>query len=257
MTIGSLATLATTLVFGLAIFSATEITAAEIKVLSIPFKAPMDQIGPRFERETGHKLVVKYAPSAPLLKQIESGEPFDVVLTFPKLVEELIKQGKVQPDSRVDIARAGLGLAVKRGAAKPDIRSVEEFKRVLLQSKSIAYAAQGPSGVHLAGLLDRLGVTQDIRPKLKPMGAGSLVVEPVARGEVEIGIVSIPFILAEPGAELAAPLPSELQDYVHYSSGIGSSSAHDFDAPKSLVRYLRQPTSIEVMKANGLEAGAE
>ena len=246
----------TTLAFGLTIFAATEVTATEIKILSIPFKAPLDQIGPSFERETGHKLLVKYAPSAPLLQQIELGEPFDVVLIFPKLVEELIKQRKVQADSRVDIARAGLGVAVKRGAAKPNIRSTEEFKQVLLRSKSIAYAAQGPSGVYLVGLLDRLGVAQDVKPKLHPMGAGSLVVGPVARGEAEIGIVSIPFILAEPGAELAAPLPSELQDYVHYSSGIGS-SAHNADAAKSFIMYLRQPKSIEVMKSNGLEADAE
>jgi molybdate transport system substrate-binding protein len=251
-----ISSLATTVAFGLTVITATDVTAAEIKVLSIPFKAPMDQIGPRFERETGHRLVIKYAPSAPLLKQIESGEPFDVVLIFSKLVDELIKQMKVRADSRVDIARAGLGLAVKRGAAKPDISSADEFKQVLLRSKSIAYAPRGPSGLYLAGLLDRLGVAQDVKPKLKPMGAGSLVVGPVARGEVEIGIVSVPFILADPGAELVGPLPPELQDYVHYSSGIGS-TAHDVDAAKAFVSYLRQAGSVEVLKSNGLEAGLQ
>lgn len=129
-----------------------------------------------------------------------------------------------------------------------------EFKHVLLQSKSIAYAAQGPSGLYLAGLLDRLGVAQDVKPKLKPMGAGSLVVGPVARGEVEIGIVFVPFILADPGAELVGPLPPELQDYVHYSSGIGS-TAHDADAARAFITYLRQAGSVEVLKSNGLEAG--
>ena len=248
--------LATTLVLGIAIIAATDAAAAEIKVLSVPFKAPLGQIGPRFERETGHKLVIRYAPSAPLLKQIESGEPFDVVLIFPQLVDELIKQKRVRVDSRVDIARAGLGLAVKRGAVKPDMRSVEDFKRVLLRSQSIAYAAQGPSGVHLTGLLDRLGIAQDVQPKLRPMGAGSLVVGPVARGEAEIAIVSIPFIVAEPGAELAAPLPRELQDYVYFSSGIGS-SAHDPNAAKAFVSYFRQPASVQVMKSNGLEAGPQ
>jgi molybdate transport system substrate-binding protein len=236
--------------------AATCVTAAEIRVLSIPFKSPLDQIAPAFERETGHKLVIKYAPSEPLMKQIESGEPFDAVLIFPRLVDDLIKQSRVAAGSRVDIARAGLGLAVKRGAAKPAMRSVEEFKQVLLHTTSIAYAAQGPSGLHVASLLDRLGIAQEVKPKLRPAAAGSLVVGPVVRGEAEIGIVSIPFILAEPGAELAAPLPPELQDYVHYSAGIGS-SARDAAAAKAFVSYLRRPTSIEVMKSSGLDAGPQ
>jgi molybdate transport system substrate-binding protein len=252
----SISRIAATMTFALTVIAVTEVTAAEIKVLSIPFKAPLDRIGPAFERETGHRLMVTYAPSDPLLKQIESGAPFDLVLTFPKLVDQLITVTKVMAGSRVDIARAGLGVAVRRGAAKPGTRSVEEFKQALLRATSIAYAAQGPSGVHLANVLDRLGVAEAVKPKLKPMAAGSLVVGPVARGEVEIGIVSIPFILADPGAELAGPLPAELQDYVHYSSGIGS-SARDVDAARELAAYLRQPRSIEVMRSYGLEAGAE
>jgi molybdate transport system substrate-binding protein len=150
----------------------------------------------------------------------------------------------------------GLGLAVKRGAAKPDIRSTDAFKRVLLTASSVSYAAQGPSGVHLVSVLDRLGIAQDVKPKLRPMGAGSLVVGPVARGEVEIGIVSIAFILAEPGAELAGLLPQELQDYVHYSSGVGS-AAQDANAAKAFVSYFRQPRSIEVLRSHGLEPTAQ
>ena len=246
--------LSATVAFGFATIGATCASAADIKVLSVPFKSPLDQIAPAFERETGHRLVIKYAPSEPLLKQIDSGEPFDVVLTFPRHVDDLIKQNRVAVGSRVDIARAGLGVAVKRGSEKPDVRSVAEFRKMLLRAKSIAYAAQGPSGLHLASLLDRLEVAQEVKPKLRPMAAGSLVVGPVARGEAEIGIVSIPFILAESGAELAGPLPSELQDYVHYSSGIGS-SPHDADAAKAFVSYLRRPKSIEVMTSNGLDAG--
>jgi molybdate transport system substrate-binding protein len=243
---------AATMVAGLASLAADSATAAEIRVLSIPFKGPLGQIAPQFERSTSHRLVIKYAPSGPLLKQIDADEPFDVVLIFPSLVDQLTKQGKVAPGTRVDIARAGLGLAVKKGVAKPDIRTTDAFKRALLASKSIAYAARGPSGLHLIGLLDRLGIAQAVKPKLKPMAAGSLVVGPVARGEAEIGIVSIPFILAEPGAELAGLLPDELQDYVHYSSGIGS-AARNANAARALVGYFRHPGAIQALKANGLE----
>lgn len=245
--------LAATLTFGLAMIAAGGVTAADIRVFSLPsFRGPLDQIGPQFERATGHKLTLKYAPSAPLRKQIDTGEPFDVVLIWPNVVDDLIKQGKVTPGTRVDIARTGLGLAVKRGAAKPDIRLIDGFKRALLASSSIAYAPQGPSGVHLAGVLERLEISQAVKPKLKPMEVGSLVVGPIARGEVEIGIVSIPFILAEPGVELAGPLPVELQEYIHSSSGIGV-AARDGNAARSFISYFRQAGSIEILKSHGLE----
>jgi molybdate transport system substrate-binding protein len=244
--------IAALMVAGIAITAPDAVMASEIRVLSIPFKGPLDNIIPRFEHATGHKLAVKYAPSGPLLKLIDAAEPFDVVLIFPHLVDELIKQGKVAQSTRVNIARAGLGLVVKRGASKPDIRSTDAFKRVLLLSQSIAYAAQGPSGTHLMNVLDRLGITQEVKPKLKPMEAGSLVAGPVARGEVEMGVVAIPFILAEPGAELAGPLPQELQDYVRYSSGVATSS-QDARAAQAFVGYFREPRSIEELAAHGLE----
>jgi molybdate transport system substrate-binding protein len=240
------------LTIGVAIPAPGVVLGAEIKVLSIPFKGPLDQIGPQFERATGHKLAIKYAPSAALLKQIAAGEPFDVVLIFPETVDELSREGKVAAGSRVDIARAGLGVAIKKGAHRPEVQSIDTFKRALLGSKSIAYTAQGPSGAHLMSLLERLGISQDIKPKLKPQGAGSLVVGPVARGEVDIGIVSIPFIVAEPGAELAGPLPPELQNYVHYSSGIGA-AAQDENLAKAFVSHLTQAEAAEVLKGHGLE----
>ena len=143
--------IAATWALGFAILVGHGAAGADIRVASIPFKGPLDQIGPRFERATGHKLAIRYAPSDPLRKQIEAGEPFDVVLIFPEIVEDLIRQGKIARGTRTDIARAGLGLAVKRGAAKPDIRTAEGFKHALLAATSIAYAAQGPSGQHLMG----------------------------------------------------------------------------------------------------------
>jgi molybdate transport system substrate-binding protein len=240
------------LLIAVSILPAEPATADDIKVLSIPFRGPMDVIGPRFEKATGHKLAIAFAPSDPLKKRIDAGEPFDAILIFPNLVDELIKQGKVAAGSRVDIARAPLGLAVKKGAAKPDVSSNDAFRRALLDAKSISYAAAGPSGVHLLTVLERLGITAEIKPKLRPMSAGSLVVGPVAKGEVEVGVVSTPFILADPGAELAGLLPRDLQDYVRYSSGIGA-AAVSANAAKAFVSFLLHPDSMTVMKSNGLE----
>lgn len=242
----------TTLITTLAILHAAAGTAAEVRVLSIPFKGPLDQIAPEFERSTGHKLTIKYAPSAPLLNQIAAGEPFDLILIFPNLVDSLIGQGKVAAGTRVDIARVGLGLAIKKGAPKPDIGSSDALKNMLLKAQSIAYAAQGPSGIHLIRVLERLGIAAEIKPKLRPMEGGSLVAGPVARGEAEIGIVSVSFILAEPGVELAGILPGELQDYVYFSSGIGS-AAREVNAAKELVHFFSQPTATTVLRSHAFE----
>jgi molybdate transport system substrate-binding protein len=240
----------------LSIFHASTGIAADIRVLSIPFRGPMEQILPEFERSSGHKLTISYAPSAPLLNQVAAGESFDLILIFPALVDRLIEQRNVIRGTRVDIARAGLGLAVRKGAAMPDIGSTDAFKTALLKSQSIAYAAQGPSGIHFIRVLDRLGIAEAVKPKLKPMGAGSLVVDPVAKGEADIGIVAVPFILADPGVELAGLLPAELQSYVELSSGI-SSAAKEPEAAKKLVQFLRQPAAARIFQTHGLDVGGQ
>ena len=241
-----------TLAIGLMTVQTQGIWAAELKVLSIPLRGPLEQIRSEFERTTGHKLLINYGPSAELQRQIDAGEEFDVIVSLPGQIDNLIKQGKVAVGTRVDVARAGLGVAVKKGAPKPDIASTDAFKSVLLNANSIAYAAKGPSGIHLIDLIERFGISAQTKPKLRPMGAGSLVVAPVAKGEVDIGVVSIPFILAEPGVELVGPLPLELQHYVVNSSGIGT-AAKDVNAANVFIKFFTNPGSVQALKANGLE----
>ncbi len=240
------------LAVGLTLLQAQGVEAAEIKLLSIPLKGPLEEIRSEFERTTGHKLLIKYGPSAELQRQIDAGEEFDVIVSLPGQIDDLIKQGKVALGTRVDVARAGLGVAVKKGALRPDITSTDAFKSVLLNANSIAYAAKGPSGIHLISLIERLGIAPQTTAKLKPMGAGSLVVAPVAKGEVDIGVVSIPFILAEPGVELLGPLPPELQHYVVTSSGIGA-AAKDVNAVKAFIRFFSDPGPVRALRASGLE----
>ena len=228
------------------------VAAAEIKVLSVPpLKTSLDELGPQFERTTGHKLMIKYDVSAALKRQIDAGETFDVALILPAIIDDFLKQGKVAAGTRADIARAAVGVAVKKGAPKPDIKSADAFKRTLLNAKSIAYSAEGASGVYFTGLLERLGIAAEIKPKLKPMGAGA-VVPPVAKGEVEIAVISIPTILAETGADLVGPLPPELQHYVVYTAGAGA-AAKEADAAKALIKFLTAPAAMSVMKSKGLE----
>jgi molybdate transport system substrate-binding protein len=186
-----------------------------------------------------------------LKRQIDAGEPFDVALILPAMIDDLLKQGKVAAGTRIDVARAAIGVAVKRGAPKPDIGSTEALKRTLLAATSIAYSAEGASGTHFKSVLERLGIAAEVNAKLKPL-ASSAVVPSVAHGEAALAVISPPAILADPGVELVGILPEEMQNYVVYTAGVGAATM-DADAAKALLKYLTTPAAMAVMKAKGLE----
>src|SRR5438552_5677815 len=147
--------------------------AAEIRVLcSNGLKAVMEDLAPQFERATGNKVVVEYGLAAGFKQQIEAGKPFDLAVLTPPLIDDLIKQGKMAADSRVVIARTGLGLMIRAGAHKPDVSTTEVFKRSLLGAKSIAFAKEGASGVAFVALIERLKIADTLKARLKPTSTG-------------------------------------------------------------------------------------
>ena len=228
--------------------------AAEIKVKSAnPMTEVMKELGPQFERATGHRLAIQYEVAGKLKQQIEAGETFDVAILLPPLIEVLIKQGKIAAGTRTDIARSGMGVGVRAGAPKPDIGSVEAFKRTLLNAKSVAYSKEGASGVFFKGLLERLGIAEQMNPKLKPTPADTLA-KVVPNGEAEMIVVPISVILV-PGAELVGPLPSELQSYINFAAGV-SATAKEPNAAQALIKFLTSPAAAPVLKAKGMEPGA-
>jgi molybdate transport system substrate-binding protein len=177
-----------------------------------------------------------------------------MVILTKEGIDDLIKQGSIAPASRAEIASAGLGIAVKRGAPKPDISSVEALKRTLLASKSVAYTATGASGQYFAKLLERLGIAEAMKPKSNVLKSG-LAGEVVARGESELGVQMISEILAVPAAELVGPLPSEVQSTMVFTAGSLTGSARTGEA-QALVNFLRTPAVGEVFKAKGLDPAA-
>ncbi|MEO7726733.1 MAG: substrate-binding domain-containing protein [Burkholderiales bacterium] len=252
MRINSLTAAAKVAICVLVLAQGQTVQAAEVHVFSVlPLKTFLDELGPHFERATGHKLTIKYEVSAALKRQIDSGEPFDVAVLLPALIDDLLKQGKVAARTRTDISRAAVGVAVKKGAPKPDIGSAEALKNTLLNAKSIAYSAEGGSGTYFKGLLERLGIATETSANLRPL-ASSAVVPSVAKGEVELAVISPPAILANPGVELVGLMPKELQQYVVYTAGV-SAAAKDADAAKALLKYLTTPSAMLVMKTKGLE----
>jgi len=241
-------------VIGLAALMA-QAGAAEIKVLcSNGLKAVMQELAPQFERASEHKVVVRYGLAAALKQQIEAGEPFDVAILTPAMMDEVIKQGRVAADTRTVIARAGIGIAIRAGAARPDIGTAEAFKRTLLDAASISYAKAGASGIYFAGLLQRLGIAEALNAKSKVMTTGDQVIEAVAHGEVQLGVLPISEILPHDGAEVLGPLPAELQSYVVMTSAIGA-NAGDRKAATDLVKFLKAPAALPVIAAKGMEPG--
>jgi molybdate transport system substrate-binding protein len=229
--------------------------AAEVKLLSAAgFRGVMNELAPQFERTTSHKVVGTFDSTGALRRQIDGGESFDVVMLAPEVIDDLIKQGKVASGTRVDVARAGLGVAVRAGAAKPDIASVDGFKRALIGAKSVSYVGEGLSGAYFVGLLDRLGIAEQMKPKLKPMAVAD-VNKAGASGEAELVVHLIPGMQGAPGIDLVGPLPAELQTYIGFSAGLGS-TAKEPEAAKALINFLKSEAAVPAIKAKGLETAA-
>jgi molybdate transport system substrate-binding protein len=225
---------------------------AEIKVFTTRAIATvLHELGPDFERATGHQLTVTSDIAIRMVRRIQAGEPFDFLVAAPGHIDELIRQGRIIPDTRTDLARSGIGVQVRAGARKPDVSSVETFKQALLDARSIAYLKEGQSGVYLSGMMERLGIAEAISSKVTRPET-DIVSELVANGDVELGMVVITQILTTPGVELVGPLPPELQSYITFTAGVSTSSGVP-SAAKDLISFLTGPSAIQVMKSQGME----
>ena len=230
-------------------------SAAEIRLLSASALHPaIDALIPDFEKSSGHKITVDYGTAGAIADRVQKGEAADIVTSSVPMIDRLQSQGKVVAGDRVIIAKVGVGAFVRKGAAKPDISSVDAFKRSMLAAKSIAYpdpAGGGASGIYVASLLERLGIAAEMKPKTKLSTLATLY-ESVASGEVEIGFNQISEILAQPTVELAGPLPPAIQNYTQFAAGVVTGSTQS-DAARALVTFLESPAAKTVLKAKGFE----
>jgi len=228
------------------------VNAVEIKVFSTRAIATvLDKVGSEFEHATGHRLNVTTDIAIRMVRRIQQGEPFDFLVATPGQIDGLIREGKIIPDTRTNLTRSGIGVQVRAGARKPDVSTVEAFKRALLNARSIAYLKEGQSGVYLANMLTRLGVTDAIEQKVTRPET-DIVSELVAKGEIELGMVVITQILTTPGVELVGPLPGEIQSYVTFTGGVSTASEAP-DVARALMRFLTGPVAVPVIKAQGME----
>ena len=234
----------------LAALQDTTVLAAEVKIFtSRAIATVLEVIGPEFERTTGNKLNVISGFSPVFVRQINAGEPFDVIASPPGTIDGLAKDGKVLAETRTKLVRSGTGVEVRKGAAKPDISSTEAFKRALLNAKSIGYLPT--AGV--PQLIERLGIGDTIKHKVT-IPDTDVVSELVAKGELELGVVVITQILTTPGVDLVGPLPPDIQFYFSFEGAV-SSQARAPDAARALINFLTGPVAIPVIKAQGMEPG--
>jgi len=228
--------------------------AAEIKVLSTQAtEQAYRELAPQFEQASGHKVTTVFTGTLDVQKRIAAGESYDIILMAGPAIDDFIKAGKVVPGSRVDIARSGVGVAVKAGAPKPDIGSTEAVKKTLLAAKSIGYST-GPSGVYLTGLFQRLGVADAIKGKLKQTPTGVFVGNIVASGEAEIGFQQVSELAHFPGVDFVGPLPADIQEVTVFSAGL-QVGAKETEPAKSWLKFLTAPEHAAAFTSRGLTPG--
>jgi len=231
--------------------------AAEIRVLSSnATKTLLEEFGPMFERASGHRVTLGFGTSQQVAKRVESGEPADLVVITPEAIDQLAKDNKVVPGSRVEIARSLVGIAVRSGAPHPDIRTPDALKKTLLAAKSVTFsdpATGATSGVHTAKVMERLGIAAEMKVKYV-LGDGSSTGPIVARSDAEMAIQQISALKPYSGIDIVGPLPDELQLVTILSAGIGA-AGQSRNAVQEFIRYMRTPEAAAVIRAKGLEPG--
>jgi len=235
----------------IAILTAGLAQAAELKVLSgNGARAAVTELVARFERVSGHKVHLEFEVNPGVKRRIEAGEAFDVAILNPPVLDDLIRQGKIEAASRSVIGRAGIGVAVRSGTTLPDISSVDAFKRTLLATRSVAYPGEGASGIYFAKLVERMGIGNEMRGRMRPMPA-EYNVEVVARGEVDMVVVVASRIAGVPGVELVGLLPADLQTWIGFTGGIASNT-REHDAARALLKFFTASTAAPVLRSLGV-----
>jgi molybdate transport system substrate-binding protein len=233
----------------------TTASAAEILVLSGgAVRSPLAATVPSFERRAGHKVTITFAPAGEIAERIGAGESYDLLIMPAEDVASYEKQGKVVAGSRTPLGKVGIGVAVNERAPSPDIATPEAFKQTLLTAKSVVYIdpARGTSGKHFAGVLQQLGIADQVNAKAA-LGSGGEVVEPVGRGEIELGVHQITAILAVPGVKLVGPLPPALQKWTTYTA-VMVPGARSPEAARALVAFLTSGEARAVFATKGFAA---
>jgi len=229
-------------------------SAAEIKVIGSPgFREAYNALVPAFEKATGHRVTTIWDGVNNVTKRVAGGETADVVILPVAQIDDLTRQGKLVAESRVDVAKSGIGVAVRAGAPKPGIGSGDALKNALLKAKSIAYST-GPSGVHMARLIQQWGIADQVKAKIVVVPSDMTVGDVVARGAAEIGFQQVSELVRIKGIDYLGPLPGDVQEVTQFAASLHNSAAAP-DAARALVKFLSAPEAAAAIKKAGMEPG--
>jgi molybdate transport system substrate-binding protein len=233
--------------------SETRKTMAEISVLSsIATREAYLELVPQFEKASGHKVGTTWSGTTAIMQTMAAGkESYDLIIISTSELEDLTRQGKIVAGSRADLAKSGIGIAVRKGAPKPDVSTTDGLKRALLAAKTVGYTS-GPSGVYMASLIERMGIAADVKAKFKSVPSGGTIGTIVASGDCEIGFQQVSELVHIPGIDYIGPLPADVQRVTIFSSGVQTGAQHPAEA-KMLQAFLTAAAAKDVMKKHGLE----
>jgi molybdate transport system substrate-binding protein len=231
----------------------SSVQAAEVRVLAVgAVDGAFKELVPQFERASGHKLIVRYAATPVLAKQIAAGEPFDLAILVSGPMNDLAKRGIFAKGNSVAISSVGLGAAVRGGSPKPDIGSTAAFKQALLLAKSVAILPESVNGMHFLSVFERLGISGEMKAKIKPQKDPPDVANAVAKGEAELALFISNVLIGIPGVDYVGPVPAEFQQTLVFTAAV-SAKANEPAAANALIAHLTSPSSAAVMKAHGMD----
>jgi molybdate transport system substrate-binding protein len=245
-----------TLLGGLAIAlsSIAASQAADLKVLAGgSLTAVLGELGPQFEKASGHKLTIEFGSTPQLIKQVTSGAPFDLAVVPAELFKDTGAKARFVPGPTVNVARVGYGLAVRAGAPKPDIGTADALKQALLKAQSIASVPESAAGAYVLKVFERLGIAEAMKVKMKPQTAPPQIAVAVAKGEAELGVFLVNALMA-PGVELVGPFPAELQQELVFAAAVAADSK-SAEAAKAFIDYLKTTAASAVFRAKGMTPG--
>jgi molybdate transport system substrate-binding protein len=240
---------------GFVFVSTREVAAqgAPVTVLvSNGMKAAMEELQPQCERAIARPLALQFNSTAAVKKKIEAGEGFDVAIITSEAIDDLIKEGKIAAGTHAELVRSELGIGIRAGASKPDIRTAEALKRTLRDAKSITYPEDGASRGYIEKMFDRMGIAAEVEPRIILAQGSGPATESVAAGKAALVITLFSEIVPIHGVEILGPLPGEFHYDIRFT-GAASATAKNADAAKALIAFLAGPKAVPTFKAKGLE----
>lgn len=222
-----------------------------IRVLSLPsMRTVLDELGPRFERATGHSIVASFDVNLPLIRRIEGGEKFDVAITIPTDLAHLTNSGRLLADAGIDLAVVGIGIWIRTGASRPDVSTPEALVKLLREATSISYTKESGAGLHMAGVIERLGLAHEMKAKTTLLSGGGQNPRAVAAGRVQYGFSVVVDGIGLPGVELLGLLPEDVQKWIVHTGGVAVDAA-DGGVARSFLAFLKSNENTAVFEAHG------